>query len=128
MANRISYFSRAILGVSITASSTTTQEITFVRAGGPGYIFVPSGSNLTSLTFYGAPWTLTDDEGVGQSTGYTYLALYGPDLLYGIAVGSALSITVAAGKAYPIPSVLFGCRGVKIVGNTTGTIDLCYNG
>lgn len=95
--------------VSVTASAGTTGEIPFEECAG-GMIFVPTGSALTSLTFHAA-----------EKSGGTFLPAYDAD-------GNALVRTVAADRAYPIPTALYGAGAIKIVGNDSGSIVILKKG
>lgn len=101
------------ISVAVTASSTTTGEVDFSEFAG-GTVYVPSGSSITTLTFYVAP-----------KIGGTYLAAYDDSSMSSPA---AVSLTVSAGNAYPIPSSIFGCGAMRMVGNTTGTVYLTFKG
>lgn len=69
-------------------------------------IIIPTGSPITSLTFYGCA---TEDG--------NYVRIY--DLL-----NAALSMTVAAARAYPLPDELRAFPWLKIVPNADGTADI----
>tara|TARA_B100000809_G_scaffold100422_1_gene98940 strand:+ start:1322 stop:1642 length:321 start_codon:yes stop_codon:yes gene_type:complete len=91
------------LSVSITASASTSATIAF-RSFAGGTVYVPNGSSLTTLTPHVAP---------------------NPDATFEPAhdeSGSAISITVSADQAHPLPTALFACGALKLVGNTTGTV------
>lgn len=103
--------------VAVTNDAATTGEINFLGMAG-GEIFVPSGSSLTSLTFHGAP-----------ELGGTFLPLQNsPDLAASPAAAIAVALAVGAGKAYPIPAECFGCAALKMVGNTSGNVDVFLKG
>lgn len=118
-----------IPNVAITTSLSTTAEVA-IDHNAAGKIYVPSGSHLTALTFYGLSSLLVNLHGACVVTGYT--AMYGPDLLYGIAAGAALTITVAASGVYTIPSTVFSVGAMKMVGTfssgATGSIDCSFMG
>lgn len=71
-----------------------------------GMVFVPAASPLTSLTWHAAP-----------ARGGTYLPAYDVD-------GLPIVQAVAAGRAYPLPVDLAGCRALKAVGNADGTVHV----
>lgn len=71
-----------------------------------GMIFIPTGSSVTSLTFYAA-----------FEKGGDYHALYDHD-------GDAVALTVAAGRAYPFPVATYGAFGLKLVSNADGVVNL----
>lgn len=87
-----------ITGNQLLASSA---PINFANFSGGG-VLVPSGASATSLTFHVA----TTKDG-------TYHALYDSD-------GAEAVVTVAAGKAYPIPTDAFGFPWLKAVANADG--------
>lgn len=93
------------LTVSLTTSITTTEEIGFKGYGG-GMVHVPNGSSVTSLTWWSAP-----------EPGGTYEAAYDKD-------GNAVTQTVAADQAHPIPLALFGCGAIKAVANAAGNVQV----
>ena len=106
---KIDRFSQTVLSLAITASAATTAEIGY-EGWASGMVYVPSGSSLTSLTWYVAP-----------VSGGTYVAAQD-------GAGNAKTSTVSAGKAVPIPADLLGAGALKAVGNTTGTIDVSLKG
>lgn len=71
-----------------------------------GQVYVPSGSALTTLTFHSAP----------NSSGVYLPAQTG--------AGAALTLTVEAGKCYPIPATIFGAALMKMTGNADGVVHL----
>lgn len=81
-------------------------EIPFTNASA-GQVFVPAGSNLTTLTWYAAP-----------VSGGTFLAVQN-------GAGVAVTSTVSAGICCLIPAACFGCAVLKAVGNADGTVDIC---
>ncbi len=91
--------------VALTTSAATTPEIS-ISIFGSGQIHIPTGSSITSLTYYTAP-----------NSGGTYLPAQD-------ASGSAVTQTVAATKSYPIPAILFGAAQIRIVANAAGTVSL----
>ena len=88
--------------VTIATSVGSSEEIFMENADG-GRIIVPSGSSLTTLTFH------------ESHNGTTYVAAYD-------ANNSAVTLTVAAARSYPLPSVLNASRFIKITGNASGTV------
>lgn len=93
---------------SLTTASTTAEIV----YGGVHYavIFVPTGSSITSLTFHAAP-----------KSGGTFLPLYD-------TFGDAVVLTVAAGKAYPVPSACQGVGAIKMVGDAAGDVKVSFQG
>ena len=102
-------FTTTIPSVTVATAVANSEEIMSGSYAG-GMIFVPSGSTITTITWYAA-----------EKAGGTYLAAYDAD-------GVALTQTVAASKAYEIPAALFGCRAIKAVGNAAGTLAISLKG
>lgn len=98
-------FTTYLQGVTVTDAIATCEEILYSEYTS-GEVFVPTGSSITSLTFWAAP-----------TPGGTYLPAQDYD-------GAAVVLTVAQTKSYPIPLCLIGCRALKVVGNVAGTIDV----
>lgn len=73
-----------------------------------GMVYVPAGSTLTTLTWH----TSISEDG-------TYMPAYSS-----AAVPAAVTQTVSAGQAYPIPSDLNGARFLKITGNAAGVVGV----
>jgi hypothetical protein len=71
-----------------------------------GMVHIPSGSSLTTLTWHSS----TKIDGA-------YLAAED-------ASSAAVTQTVAAGQAHPIPAALSGARFVKITGNAAGVVGV----
>lgn len=94
--------SNTVPAVTIATSVASSQELFFGNYGG-GMIHIPTGSSITTLTWY-----------VADKPGGTYLAAYDE-------AGTQLQQTVGDGKAYAIPLGLFGCAAVKVVGDAGGT-------
>jgi hypothetical protein len=95
--------------VHVDTVPADADEIDMSRLAG-GSVSVPVGSALTSLTIYGAT-------GVGG----TYAALYDQD-------GNAVSLTVAASRHVELPSEVYACGSIKLVGDADGTVDLVLKG
>jgi len=70
-----------------------------------GMVFIPNGSSITTLTWH----TSTTLNG-------TYLAAHN--------ASGAITQTVAADRAYPIPVDLAGARFLKITGNAAGVVSV----
>lgn len=90
--------------VSVTTSLATTPEVIFSDQV-VGRIRIPSGSSITTLTFYDC------EEPAGE---------------FALAIDAATNgvLTVAAGRSYKIPYELVGAGCLKIVGNAAGEIYL----
>ena len=87
----------------------TTPAIPFPARGGT--IFIPSGSSITTLTYYAA-----------EKLGGTFLPLYESD------GSTAVTQTVEAGKAYDMPAAIFGCLVIKIRVNSNGSAFVTMKG
>lgn len=93
--------------IPLTAVIGTTGTIPYATQSG-GTIHIPSGSTITSLTFY------------SREDGANY-ALYD-------STGTPVTLTVAANNAYPIPAACFGCETLKILANASGNIICSLKG
>ncbi len=93
------------LSVTLTASSSTTPEIEITDSAW-GSVFIPGGSSITTLTYYAAPYV-----------GGTHIPAQD-------STPAAITQTVEAGKAYPLPYDLFGAGAIRIVANTTGIVGI----
>ena len=71
-----------------------------------GMVHIPAGSALTTLTWH-----------VSTAINGVYLAAED-------AASAAVTQTVAAGQAHPIPAVLSGARFLKITGNAAGVVGI----
>lgn len=96
-------FASTIPSVTLTTSSTTTEEIRLGNYSG-GFVFIPAGSSVTTLTWW-----------VAEKASGTYFAAYDED-------NAAITQTVAASQANAIPSALFGAMAIKAVSNAAGTM------
>lgn len=109
ISGRSSYIGRrfAVLeSVAVTNSASTTAEIDLREYSG-GTVHCRNGSSLSSLTV----WS-------GEKLGGTYEALKDLD-------GNAVTITIAANEARPIPDECFGCHFIRLVGDASdSTIDI----
>lgn len=91
--------------ITVTADSTLADSEELIMQGmAGGMIYVPSGSSITSLTFYAA-----------HTKGGTYFQIYDAD-------NAAVSRTVAAGRSYSLPEECYGARFLKFVPNADGTV------
>lgn len=95
--------------VTVATAVASSEEIKY---GGFafGEIYIPTGSSITSLTWYTA-----------SENGGTYMAAYDED-------GVAVTQTVSAAKAYPIPTALAGCKAIKAEGDAAGVMDVVMKG
>ena len=88
--------------LTLTTSSSTTPEYRVPGRG--GLVIIPSGSSITTLTYYTA-----------EKVGGTRVDLNS-------SAGVATVQTVAAGKAYDMPSEVYGCRVLYFKANAAGSI------
>ena len=101
--------SNTLVSVSVDTTVAACEEILFGPYAG-AIVFVPTGSSITTLTWY-----------VAEKAGGTYLAAYDED-------GVAVTQTVAAAKAYALPAALYAARALKAVGDAAGTIAISVKG
>lgn len=95
--------------VAITASESTSPSVD-ARTFAGGSVQIPVGSSITTLTFY------ADHDRAG-----VFGTLYDAD-------GTAISLTVAAGRTYELPATIFNVPYFKMVGNTTGNVSVFLKG
>ena len=101
----MSDMSRGITGVDIDLTDAlATTGVIPVGGLNLARVIVPTGSSVTSLTFYSAA---TEDG--------TYQPCY-------TTAGVAITQTVAAARDYELPAGLYGVRHVKAVANVAGTV------
>lgn len=91
--------------VTLTTSASTTPEVP-LGAKWRGIVYVPTGSSITTLTFH-----------VSDRVGGTYVPLY-------TTGGAAVTQTVAAARAYPLPSSIAGAGSMRIVGDAGGAVTI----
>ena len=72
-----------------------------------GEIAIPSGSPITTLTYY----VLTPSVSPGEYAAYD-------------ATPAAITQTVAASRAYPIPAAVFGAAQIRIKVNAAGSVHI----
>lgn len=102
-----------IATVGVDTNLADCEPVPFGSYAG-GRVYIPSGSSITSLTFYDAP----------ASDG-TYLASYDDTATTPVAI----TLTgLGASKSYPIPAKMFGANWIKMVGNADGTVHLSLKG
>ena len=77
-----------------------------VRNVAGGMVYVQSGAGLTTLTWYAC-----------DTTDGTYLPARD-------GAGGAVTATIAAGQACPIPAALFGAAFLKAVGNAAAVLSV----
>ena len=91
--------------VTVSTSESGSDAILKERLAG-GSIKIPTGSSITSLTFYGA--------------------FQGTDTFFKIldADGAVLQRTVAAERIIPLPTECYGIPILKLVGDSSGEVDV----
>lgn len=102
-------YSTTISEISANTATTTSESFRYGTYAG-GMLFIPSGSSITTITWYAAE---TD-------TG-TWLAVKDED-------GTAVTQTVAASEAHQLPTALYGARYLMPVVNAAGTILFTLKG
>lgn len=111
------------LSVALTDALGTTEEVDYSNYS-KGTIAIPSGSSITTLTFHVAVEMNSDFDGperVGDTnSSRTYYAAY--------SGATAVTMTVAAARAYDLPSTISGAAYFKIVANAAGTVHVCLKG
>jgi hypothetical protein len=100
-------FTTTLSDVAAGATEGASTEILYSEYTS-GQVHLVNGSLITELTWYSAP-----------EAGGTYEPAYDYD-------GNAITQTVAANQAHPIPLALIGCIAIKAVtsAGTAGTIDV----
>ena len=110
------YASSLIDEVTVGTTSAASEEIIYsdhvpsLEPGDGGRFQVPSGSSITSITWYDAP-----------EVGGAYVAAYDE-------FGVAITQTVSDAKSYEIPTSLAGSAAIKAVGDAAGTIVVYAKG
>ena len=92
--------------VAITTSAATTGTVAF-KNHRAGTVYIPAGSDITSLTFHVAP-----------KPGGTFVPLY--------AATVAVALTVVHTRAYALPAALAGCKAFRMVGSHAGTVHISF--
>ena len=96
------------VGVDVVGNiDTATVEAIPSGSARTGGFIVPAASPLTTLTFYGS-----HTGAIGS-----YVQIYDTS-------NAAISKTVAAARAYPLPPEALNFAWLKIVGNAAGSINL----
>ena len=96
---------QALENVTVDTSVAICDEIPFYNDI-TGEIVVPTGSSITLITWH-----------VAEKEGGTFVPAQ-------TEAGVAVTQTVGAGKAYPIPAALMGAQVLKAQGNASGTIHV----
>lgn len=99
---------RSVDSIDVTVDASAASSSTVVPYGGAagGTIFVPTGSSITTLTFHVAPGKASD-----------MVALYNTS-------NTAVTLTVASDRAYPIPDECYGSHSFTVTGNASGTVTV----
>lgn len=119
--DRRSLIAKALSGIALpmktyldsrTLDSTLADgpEISLAEVVG-GFVHIPTGSSITSLTWYTAPKRTAE--------GGTYVAAHDEN-------GTAITQTVAASKSYAIPPKLLGAKWAKAVPNADGAVEFTF--
>jgi hypothetical protein len=87
------------------ATDSTSPAIEYANVAG-GEIYIPSGSSITSLTWYASP-----------DRGTTWYAAEDSS-------SAAVTQTVAAGQCHPIPDALYGCELIQARVNAAGAVSI----
>lgn len=98
-----------LVHVADVLANIATIDAIEVRSASLGSFAVPTGATYVTLTFY------------VSYDGVTYVQLHD-------AAGVAISRTVAAARAYPLPTEVFGFTWLKIVSNVIGNIGVGLKG
>lgn len=111
---------KLISQLALTDTLGTTPDIPFEEFVG-GTIYIPAGSPITTLTFFGSPRQKGDNDPVKSAfdpdTALVYYALTN-------SIGVAVTLTVGAGKCYNLPTDIFGFGSMKITVNSNGVAEL----
>lgn len=103
---------------SLTTAIGTTEEMP--KSGMAwGDVYIPTGSSITTLTWWKAPALVA---GNSFEAG-TYLPAYDDDL----TSPAAIVQTVAGGNSYPIPAALASAPFLKAVSNAAGDIIVQFS-
>ena len=97
--------------VPAVADIATATEIDMREYAG-GTILFRASETMVTLTFY-----------AGEQPSGTFEQLYD-------TVNAAVSMTVAADRAYPLPDECYGAHILKLIGNVAATqaVDVCLKG
>lgn len=103
------YASNNIVDLAVGTTAAASGEIIYSDWAG-GRFHVPTGSSITTITWYDA------------------IVPGGDYLPSNDATPEALTQTVAAGQSYEIPPSLAGAASLKLVGDAAGTVDVALKG
>jgi len=99
--------------VPTVGNIATATEID-MRGYSGGTVLFRAGETIVTLTFYVAE---KDAGAFLDGEAGTYEQLYDTS-------NAAVSLTVAADRAYPLPAEVFGCHFLKLIGNAAATPDI----
>ncbi len=112
--------------LSLTTSLGTTPPIPMEGFAG-GTIYIPSGSPITTLTWYGSPRDSSSQDPLTPASNTqpapTFYPLHTNDSL-----DTAETLTVSAGNCYNLPADVFGFGALKITVNSAGQVELSMKG
>lgn len=94
---------RLSASLSVSLLTTSSSPEISISEFGWGEIAIPNGSSITTLTYY-----------IASPSG-TLFAAYD-------STGTAITQTVAADRAYPMPAALFGASRIQIRANAAGSV------
>ena len=103
--------------VPVVANIATATEID-MRGYAGGTVLFRAGETITTLTFYVAE---KDAGAFLDGVAGTYEQLYNTN-------NAAVSMTVAADRAYPLPDECFSVHFLKLIGNAAAAPDVCLKG
>lgn len=103
--------------VAITTDVATTPIVD--KSGYPlGRIYIPTGSTITTLTFYDQPHVKKGTDPASSDAYYTAMD----------SAGAAVTLTVAAAKSYPLPEGVATSPLLRITGDAAGSITIVLMG
>lgn len=118
MSEQITRQLMTIPSLSLTTALGTTPEIPYEEFS-QGSIAIPTGSSITTLTWFGAVRQSDQPGTSAEQMPATQTFLAAQD-----STGTPVTQTVSAAKSYPIPVALAGFAALKCVVNAAGTVDL----
>lgn len=90
---------------SVAITTDSTSPVIDITNFSSGEVVIPNSTTTVTLTYF-----------VVQPAGVYYTAYD--------STPAAISQTVAANRAYPLPAAIFGAGAIQIRGNVAGTIGL----
>lgn len=104
--------------LTLTNSETTTPDLN--KTGYAfGEIYIPSGSSITTLTYYSTPRPETEPGPPAYSDEWMPCQ---------DSSGVAVTQTVAASKCYPLPVAIAGAGMIRIKANAAGVVYVTLTG